>query len=296
MPFPPTPSQTASNTPTPSITPSVTPSFTPTGTECPSEFLITYGSYSSNSCGNFSLLPYSSFIRYNSINYSLSAVSIGFGNIQLGECIPIRYPYVGLIYRFDFLIDPNLALCDALRGYKFDRVDYQVISFDGIIGGIPTYSITERYYLNNVLVDTITSSVMTIIDGVVETCNVNTFGIIPEFRVEIPVTPTPSVTNTMTPTMTPTMNVSPTQTNTPSFTPTTTPSGTGPCTCFSSATINVQVAGNITFNDCNGNPTIENFNPGDGQTYGDGTFCIRKDTNGGTAEYTIVSFNDCCNP
>lgn len=35
MPFPPTPSQTASNTPTPSITPSVTPSFSPTGTVCP---------------------------------------------------------------------------------------------------------------------------------------------------------------------------------------------------------------------------------------------------------------------
>jgi len=35
MPFPPTPSQTASNTPTPSITSSLTPSLTPTLTQCP---------------------------------------------------------------------------------------------------------------------------------------------------------------------------------------------------------------------------------------------------------------------
>lgn len=35
MPYPPTPSQTASNTPTPSITPSVTPTYSPTGTVCP---------------------------------------------------------------------------------------------------------------------------------------------------------------------------------------------------------------------------------------------------------------------
>ena len=35
MPFPLTPSQTASNTPTPSITASITPTITPTGTQCP---------------------------------------------------------------------------------------------------------------------------------------------------------------------------------------------------------------------------------------------------------------------
>lgn len=35
MPFPLTPSNTASNTPTPSITPSITPTQTPTGTVCP---------------------------------------------------------------------------------------------------------------------------------------------------------------------------------------------------------------------------------------------------------------------
>jgi len=35
MPYPPTPSQTASNTPTPSITASVTPTYSPTGTACP---------------------------------------------------------------------------------------------------------------------------------------------------------------------------------------------------------------------------------------------------------------------
>lgn len=229
MPFPPTPSQTASNTPTPSITPSVTPSFTPTNTECPSEFLITYGSYSSNSCGNFPLTSYTSYIRYNSTNYPLTDVSVGFGNLQLGDCIPIRYPYVGLVYRFDFLIDPNLGLCNALAGYYYDRIDYEVISFDGVIGGIPTYTITERYYLNNVLVDTITPSQLTIIDQTVETCSVNIGGIFPEFRVQIPVTPTPSITPSITPSMTQTMtqtpsqtatiNVTPTQTQTPSQTP-----------------------------------------------------------------------------
>jgi hypothetical protein len=229
MPFPPTPSQTASNTPTPSITPSVTPSFTPTNTECPSEQLITYGSYSSNSCGNFPLTSYTSYIRYNSTNYPLTDVSVGFGNQQLGDCIPIRYPYVGLVYRFDFLIDPNLGLCNALAGYYYDRIDYQVISFDGIIGGIPTYTITERYYLNNVLVDTITLSQLSIVDQTVETCSVNIGGIFPEFRVQIPVTPTPSVTPTITPTITQTMTqtpsptatfgLTPSQTQTPSYTP-----------------------------------------------------------------------------
>jgi hypothetical protein len=116
---------------------------------------------------------------------------------------------------------------------------------------------------------------------------------------------TPSVTasNTQTPTQTQTptstVGTSPTPTKTltatPTQTATNTPTQTNPeCTCFSSATVNVRVAGNITFNDCDGNPTIENFNPGNNQTYGDGTFCIRKDTNGGTAEYTIVRYNGCC--
>ena len=115
-------------------------------------------------------------------------------------------------------------------------------------------------------------------------------GFTPTATSTIPVTPTSTQTNT--PTQTPTSTVGTTPTQTPSHTPT--PSATVECTCFSSATVNVTVAGNITFNDCNGNPTIENFNPGNGQTYGDGTFCIRKDTNAGTAEYTIVSYNDCC--
>ena len=118
-------------------------------------------------------------------------------------------------------------------------------------------------------------------------------------------TPSMTATNTQTPTQTQTptstVGTSPTPTNTltasPTQTATQTPTKTNPeCTCFSSATVNVTVAGNITFNDCDGNPTIENFNPGNGQTYGDGTFCIRKDTNGGTAEYTIVSYNNCCTP
>jgi hypothetical protein len=107
-------------------------------------------------------------------------------------------------------------------------------------------------------------------------------------------TTTPSATPTIT--QTPSSTIGATATQTPSQTQTATPSitPTNDCLCFSSATVNVSEAGDITFNDCNGNPTIENFIVGDNQTYGDGTFCIQKDTNGGTAMYVIVSYNDCC--
>jgi hypothetical protein len=72
------------------------------------------------------------------------------------------------------------------------------------------------------------------------------------------------------------------------------PTTTGECLCFSSATVNVTAAGSITFDDCYGYERIENFDIGNDQTFGDGTFCITKDTNAGSAEYTIVSYNDCC--
>ena len=117
-------------------------------------------------------------------------------------------------------------------------------------------------------------------------------GLTPTATSTIPVTPTNTQTNTAT--QTPTSTIGSTPTQTPSYTPT--PTATLECLCFSSATVNVTEGGNITFNDCNGNPTIESFSVGDGQTYGDGTFCIQKDTNGGTASYTIVSYNDCCTP
>jgi len=135
--------------------------------------------------------------------------------------------------------------------------------------------------------------------------NTPTISLTPSITASPSNTPSMTASNTATPTQTQTptstVGTSPTPTKTltatPTKTPTQTPTQTNPeCTCFSSATVNVTVAGNITFNDCNGNPTIENFNPGNGQTYGDGTFCIRKDTNAGTAEYTIVRYNGCCNP
>jgi hypothetical protein len=240
MPYPPTPSQTASNTPTPSITPSLSPTITPSVTTCPSEQLITYGSFSSNSCGNFSLTGYTSYIQHNSVNYLLDDISTGFGDRQLGDCITILYPYVGLIYRFDFIMDPNLSLCSVLIGSDFNRVDYEVISFDGIISGIPTYTITERYYLNGVLVDTLGPTTLSIIDQVVQTCNVNVGGIYPEFRVQIGVTQTPSATPTMTPTipLTPSQTPSMTATNTatPSNTPSVSPTTTTTLTPSPSAT------------------------------------------------------------
>lgn len=106
-------------------------------------------------------------------------------------------------------------------------------------------------------------------------------------------TPTNTPTNTSTPQTTPTNTTTatntPTQTNTPSITP----SATFVCLCFSSVTVNVTVAGNITFNDCDDNPLIEDVNTGNNQTIVFSA-CIQKDTNAGTAEYTIVSYNDCC--
>lgn len=251
MPFPPTPSQTPSNTPTPSVTPSITPSITPTLTECPSEFLITYGSYTSNACGLFPLTGYTSYIQYNSTNYLLNDVSIGFGDIQLGDCIPVLYPYVGLTYRFDFIPDPSLQLCSTATGYAFDRIDYEVISYDGTPIGFPQYTIDEKYYLNNVLVNVVPSIPITVIDQTTETCNVNIINLIPFFFVQIPVTPTPSATPTLTPTITP----SPTNTPsiTPSVTPTMTPSATISVECLCYYILNeTGSAGNYSYTQCDG--------------------------------------------
>lgn len=132
--------------------------------------------------------------------------------------------------------------------------------------------------------------------------NTPTISITPSFTPTISITPSNTPTINITPSNTSTQTQTPsqtqTQTRTPDATPTMTPtpSTTFECLCFSSATVTVYTAGNITFNDCYGNPTIENFGPGVAQTYGDGTFCIQKDTNGGTAEYIIISYNDCCTP
>ena len=125
-------------------------------------------------------------------------------------------------------------------------------------------------------------------------------GLTPTVTPSVSVTPSPTQTINFTPTQTQTQTQTPTPTKTRGLTPTptqtqtSTPTSTFECLCFSSVTVNVFEEGNITFNDCNGNPTIENFIVGNGQIYGDGTFCIQKDTNGGTAMYTIVSYNDCC--
>lgn len=212
--------------PTPSNTPSNTPSITPSISQCPPQLVTTIGFYTSNSCGNFPLTSYTSYIRYNSVDNLLDQVSSGFGAQQLYDCISVVYPYVGLIYRFDFIIDPTLQLCNALYGYYYDRIDYEIISFDGIIGGIPIYSMTERYYHNGILVDTITPVTLSVVDQVQDNCNMNLGGLIPQFQVQIPVTPTPSVTQT--PSVTPTLTQTNTQTpsQTPSVTPTLTQTST----------------------------------------------------------------------
>lgn len=100
------------------------------------------------------------------------------------------------------------------------------------------------------------------------------------------ITATNTPTNTTTPSNTPTLTITNTSTTTPTPTPT-------QCLCFSSITINVSVAGNFTIDSCGGNPLIESVNIGNNQTIDFGE-CILKNTQGGTAEYTIVSFNDCC--
>jgi hypothetical protein len=195
--------------PTPSNTPSNTPSITPSSTECPS--IVIYGFYSSNACGDIPLTPYTSYIRYNGVDYLMDDVSTGLGDTQLGACLTVPYPYVGLTYQFDFIIDPSLVLCDTGVGYTYDRLDYEIVSYDGVIGGFPTYSVVERYYLSNVLVETVSSLIITIVNQVVETCNVNVNGLVPQFRVQSLITPTPSptLTQTLTPTPSPTFCYNP---------------------------------------------------------------------------------------
>lgn len=98
--------------------------------------------------------------------------------------------------------------------------------------------------------------------------------------------PTPTITSTITPSITATNTLTPTKT------PTSTPTPTQ-CLCFSSITVDVSIAGNITINSCLGDPLITNVNIGNNQTIDFGE-CILKNTQGGTADYVIVSYNDCC--
>lgn len=185
--------------PTPSNTPSNTPSITPSSTECPK--VITYGSYTTNGCGSFSLSGYSTFIRYEGVDYALTGQSIS-GSYEFGTCMTVQYPFVGYTYQFDFINDPSLILCEGGFGYTYDRLDYEVVSYNNSLLPIVAFNVIERYYLSGVLVDTI-PSIMTVIDNVVQFCNVNVNGLFPQFRVQSAFTPTPSPTNTQTITPTP---------------------------------------------------------------------------------------------
>lgn len=102
------------------------------------------------------------------------------------------------------------------------------------------------------------------------------------------VTPTPTITPSNTPSQTATQTATPTLTQTPTST-------IPECLCFSSVTVDVTSAGSITFDSCIDEPLIESVNTGNNQTiyFSD---CIQKNTNGGTAEYSIISYNDCCVP
>jgi hypothetical protein len=124
--------------------------------------------------------------------------------------------------------------------------------------------------------------------------------------------PTPSVTptNTTTPPVTPTNTATPTSTSTPNLTPTntssssptpsvtatitSTPTASSDCLCFSSMTVDVTSAGNITFKDCNNIDRTWDVLTGIQEVGPDPDWCIQKNTNGGTALYTIISYNDCC--
>jgi hypothetical protein len=185
--------------PTPSNTPSNTPSITPSSTECPK--VIIYGAYSTNGCGSASLSGYTSFIRYEGVDYALTGQSIS-GSYEFGTCMTVQYPFVGYTYQFDLILDPTLIPCDGGYGYTYDRLDYEVVSYNNSILPIVAFNVIERYYLSGVLVDTI-PSIITIVNQVIQFCNVNVGGLFPQFRVQSAFTPTPSPTNTQTITPTP---------------------------------------------------------------------------------------------
>jgi hypothetical protein len=218
MPFPPTPSITPSNTCTPSITPSNTPTHSPTETPCPAnELILCY--ISSNGCGNFDLSAYTNSVSYNGVSYPLNQRGVIFsGGVSYYSCIPVQTPYVGLNYRFDVTIDPNLDLCNA-DGFYYDRIDYDIVSYLGNFGGIDFYSGDEKFYLSGVLQSNNPGLPLALITQTLETCNTTITNLLPQFDVKIrTTTPTPTASNT--PTITPTFTSTPTQTSTMTPSPT----------------------------------------------------------------------------
>jgi len=218
MPFPPTPSITPSNTCTPSITPSNTPTHSPTETPCPAnELILCY--ISSNGCGNFDLSAYTNSVSYNGVSYPLNQRGVIFsGGVSYYSCIPVQTPYVGLNYRFDVTIDPNLDLCNA-DGFYYDRIDYDIVSYLGNFGGIDFYSGDEKFYLSGVLQSNNPGLPLALITQTLETCDTTITNLLPQFDVKIrTTTPTPTASNT--PTITPTFTSTPTQTSTMTPSPT----------------------------------------------------------------------------
>lgn len=105
-------------------------------------------------------------------------------------------------------------------------------------------------------------------------------------------TPTPTPTNTKTPTQTPsnsptpsiTSSNTPTPTNTSTTTPTQTPTPTE-CICVEFVNVEVTVAGELTYLDCNGGFQVQNVGIGP-EVIGIAT-CVNKNSLGGEATFTI---------
>ena len=245
MPFPPTPSNTASNTPTPSITASQTPSYTPTGTLCPTVTSTptqtptptntasptntatptptnTASPTNTSTPTNTASPTNTPSLTQTQINYSLQLSSGVTPNLICDYNFNTYYspisgastPGLG-----EFLYyDPQLTqpVINAYYGYVLStspfRIDLLVVS-----GGTPG-QITNRF---------------------------NNYGCTPPTP-----TPTPTVTNT--PTNTATQTQTPTntatQTETPTNTPTNTPTSTMEPVCPEQITLDTTSSGLTQFN------------------------------------------------
>jgi hypothetical protein len=104
---------------------------------------------------------------------------------------------------------------------------------------------------------------------------------------------TSSTTSTSTSSTTTTTTVSPTTTTTTTATPTTTTTTTE-CNCVTTVTIDVTDAGTFDFTDCSAAPRSTGVGVGIQTLDYSGDGCITKNTQAGSALYTIVEWGPCC--
>ena len=180
-------------------------------------------------------------LTYNSITYP--AIFAG-GSIQFCNVGPLDYPVIGASYTFDLNIPGGYEVCDA--PYNYDKI---VTTLTSLVSSSPTttqWSGTTNYYLNSVLVNTISGNQIYFNIGVDGGSCVSPSGnsggfVFPShtFRVRQIVSPTPTPTITPTSTITPTPSITSTQTPTPSVTPTNTSTTTPTVTPTSTNTPSV---------------------------------------------------------